>query len=103
MPSLKRWLPPPRGVTLGRLQKIFLVNARLHNAHPLGVGGLDQPKCLLGVPVSQVELCFLGEQHRGLRSWLMVVVSVFGSVVMKENTSMSTFGPAFLIGPFHCR
>jgi hypothetical protein len=33
----------------------------------------------------------------------MVSVSAFGSVVMKLKTSMSTFGPSFLMGPFHCR
>jgi hypothetical protein len=39
----------------------------------------------------------------GDRSWLIVAVSAFGSVVMKLNTSMSTLGPSFLMGPFHCR
>src|SRR6476660_5366184 len=32
----------------------------------------------------------------------LCMVSVFGSVVMKENTSISTLGPSFLMGPFHC-
>jgi len=30
-------------------------------------------------------------------------VRAFGSVVMKLKTSMSTLGPFFLMGPFHCR
>jgi hypothetical protein len=36
------------------------------------------------VPVSQVENCSSSVSSTGDRSWLMVSVSAFGNVVMKE-------------------
>ena len=36
-----------------------------------------------------------------MRSWLMLAVSAFGSVVMKEKTSCSTVSPFFFSGPLY--
>ena len=90
-------------VVLNQRLQILLVEARLHDLHALRVGRLDEAESLLrraGEPGR--ELVLLGEEDRAA---LVIdgAVSVFGSVVMKQKTSMSTLGPSFLIGPFHCR
>jgi hypothetical protein len=56
------------------------------------------PNASSGVPVSQARYSASLVSSAGLRSWLMVLVSAFGSGVMKENTSNSTlsrFTPFF--------
>jgi hypothetical protein len=60
---------------------------------------LITPNASSGVPVSHVLHSSSVVSSTGLRSWLIVLVRVFGNVVMKEKTSMSTFGPAFLNWP----
>jgi hypothetical protein len=72
---------------------------RLHDAHLLGRVAARQLNASSVEPDSHVSKSSGFEISTGMRSWLMLCVSAFGSVVMKANTSWSTFSPFFLSGP----
>jgi hypothetical protein len=48
--------------------------------------------------VSHVSNSSSVDSNTGMRSWLMLSVNRFGTVVMKLYVSTSTGGPSFLIG-----
>jgi hypothetical protein len=64
-----------------------------------GANDLANENASVGVPFIHVSKWSGEESSTGIRSWLMLAVSSFGSVVMNASTSCSTFSPFFLIGP----
>ena len=85
------------------VRPVLLVETRLHDPHAVGIRCGDKAEGLLGRAGQPRLECASSVRSTGLRSWLIVLVRAFGSVVMNENTSMSTLGPSFLMGPVHCR
>ena len=73
--------------------------ARTPTSHLVGRVAARQLERIPVEPESHVWKSAGSVSSTGMRSWLMLAVNSFGSVVMKANTSCSTVSPFFFSGP----